>query len=172
MPTRYPMQWSTPARLMALTAAFAIAGIVVGLVAPSSAFACGGGEEDLGPETPQVIPAKGTRGRAEIRLNFRRAAFSLPGGAKTIAEVRVYTRNKRLIQYLSRHGMDASMSKALRQTGARHSCAAFYSGKALVSLERSLGLAIGRHYRSKTRQAGGRLDVMVVAEGEGTCTPP
>ena len=146
--------------------------LALGLVVHQDARACDPGP-DYGSETPEV----GKSGKRQvIKLNYRRREYAFRGGHRTLAEVRVYTKNRRLVKFLASKGMSDATWKGLRRAAQRVTCATLYNGKKLARLERALKRSLTRHVRRKTRRAVGAFDLMLITEddnsGSAGCFPP
>ncbi len=146
--------------------------LLVVVVDVQRARACDPGP-DYGPD--EVVVEKSGK-RSRVKLNYRRHEYTFAGGHRTLSEVQVFTKNKRLIKFLKGKGMGSKMWKAVQKTANRATCATLLNGKALARLERSLKATVARHYRAKTRRSPGALDIMLVTDrdqsGNTACVPP
>ena len=154
--------------------AMVVAVLAALLVAAGSreARACDPGP-DYGPE--EVVVEKSGK-RSRVKLNYRRQEHTFAGGHRNLAEVQVFTKNKRLIEFLKKNGMGTKMRKAIQKTAGRANCATLLNGKRLARLERSFKSAVARHYRAQTRRWAGPIDIMLITEadqsGNTDCRPP
>jgi hypothetical protein len=112
---------------------------------------------------PNKVVTKEHQGRTEVRLNFRRRGLVFKGGNLNLSEVRVFTRDERLVAWLQRHGMKEPVWKAIERVGQRTRCDALLSGRSIWRLERRLAVAVARAYRRATGRRVRRPDLMLVS---------
>lgn len=170
--TQHNLSANRCARRLLVGLGVLLSALCLGLIAQKEAHACDPGP-DYGRDTPEV----GMSGKRQfIKLNFRREEYTFRGGHRTLAEVQVFTKNKRLVKFLAKEGMNSATWKALRKTAQRATCATLFQGKKLARLERALKASLSRHIRRKTRRAPGAFDLMLVTEadrsGNTACIPP
>jgi hypothetical protein len=117
-----------------------------------------------GPSSPVVVKKNG---EWDIRLSFQRQEFYFKGGKFRFSEVRLFTKDVKLGEFLEKNGMANEMWEALKPVATRRKCHDMYSGRAIASFEQELTAAIARHYRAKTKRAAGAFSVMFVADLNG-----
>lgn len=107
------------------------------------------------------VTKKKVKDRWELKINYYNKYYKFNGGSYRLKTVNLYTKSKKVADFIHKKGTSLAFWKAVAASASRFTCKDLLIGKRLVKLEHSLGTAVAKHYRKKTKKSAGKLDVML-----------
>jgi hypothetical protein len=146
--------------------------VAVLVTAERPAAACGGHHYRRYDPAPTVD--KDPSGRWAVRLSFTTKYYSFSGGNIRLNKVHLISRDEKLARWFHAEGKSVELWQAIQAAAATHTCKDVQGGAGMVKVERTIGQAMARFYRLKTKQTAAAPDVMIELEQpyQLVCNPP